>query len=106
MFATAPAPEAVDRFASSMRAFHPIGFRAMAHASAEDLRHTLPNLHVPTLLVYGDKDVRAPLPVAEHLHSAIAGSTLVVLPELGHVCNLEAPRKVNETLRTWLERHA
>ncbi len=29
MFATAPAPDAVARFAASMRAFHPIGFRAL-----------------------------------------------------------------------------
>jgi len=33
--------------------------------------------------VYGDKDVRAPLTVAEDLHAAISGSTLVVLPDTG-----------------------
>jgi pimeloyl-ACP methyl ester carboxylesterase len=65
MFATAPTADAVARFVASMQAFHPIGFRAMARASAEDLRHTLPSLTLPTLLVYGDQDVRAPLPVAE-----------------------------------------
>ena len=59
-------------------------------ASAEDLRDVLPHVDVPTLLVYGDRDVRAPLSVAEHLHAEIAGSTLVVLPGVGHVCNLES----------------
>ena len=53
-------------------AFHPRGFRAMAMASAEDVRDVLPRLDVPTLLVYGDRDVRAPLTVAETLHAAIA----------------------------------
>ena len=105
MFATAPAAGDVDRFAASMRAFHPAGFRAMARASAEDLRGLLASIDVPTLLVYGDQDVRAPLPVAEHLHSAIAGSELTVLPGLGHVCNLERPDEFNATLRTWLRRH-
>jgi hypothetical protein len=53
---------------------------------------------------YGDQDVRAPLPVAEHLHANIAGSTLVVLPGVGHVCNLEEPKRFNATVRTRLAR--
>jgi pimeloyl-ACP methyl ester carboxylesterase len=105
MFAVPPAPAAVERFTDSVRAFHPRGFRAMARASAEDLRPALPTIDVPTLLVYGDRDVRAPLAVAEHLHASIAGSTLTVLPGLGHVCNLEAPEPFNEVLRAWLQRH-
>lgn len=91
MFSEATPPEAVDTFGASMLAFHPAGFRAMARASAEDLREVLPHINVPTLLVYGDKDVRAPLTVAENLHAAISGSTLVVLPDAGHACNIEGP---------------
>ena len=85
-----------------MRAFHPRGFRAMARASAEDLRDALPEIDVPTLLVYGDHDVRAPLAVGEHLHAEIAGSRLVVLPGVGHVCNIEAPDEFNATVREFL----
>jgi pimeloyl-ACP methyl ester carboxylesterase len=44
----------IDAFGASMRSFHPVGFRAMARASAEDLRDALPGVDVPTLLVYGD----------------------------------------------------
>ncbi len=105
MFATEPDPATVARFAASMRAFHPVGFRAMARASAEDLTEALPRIGVPTLLVYGERDVRAPLPVAEHLHAEIDDSTLVVLPGVGHVCNLEAPVQFNATLTTWLAAH-
>jgi pimeloyl-ACP methyl ester carboxylesterase len=105
MFATPPVPEAVERFAASMRAFHPVGFRAMARASAEDLRDALPGIDVPTLLVYGDQDVRAPTAVAEHLHANVAGSRLAVLPGLGHVVNLEDPRLFNATLRAWVHEH-
>jgi pimeloyl-ACP methyl ester carboxylesterase len=88
MFSEGTPQESVDAFGATMRAFHPAGFGAMARASAEDLRDVLPQITIPTLLVYGDKDVRAPL---EDLRSAIAGSTLVVLAEAGHVCNVEAP---------------
>ena len=94
--------ESVDAFGASMLAFHPAGFRAMARASAEDLRDVLPHIKVPTLLVYGDTDVRAPLTVAEDLHAAISGSTLVVLPDAGHVCNIEAPEAFNSAVRSFL----
>ena len=61
---------------------------------------------LPTLLVYGDRDVRAPRAVAEHLHSAIAGSTLVVLPDTGHVCSIEAPEAFTAAVRTFLRASA
>ena len=66
------------------------------------LRDILPLVTVPTLLVYGDSDVRAPLSVAEKLHAAIARSTLFVLPDAGHVCNIEAPEVFNTAVRTFL----
>jgi pimeloyl-ACP methyl ester carboxylesterase len=102
MFSAATPPESVDAFGASMLAFHPAGFPAMARASAEDLRDVLPSVDVPTLLVYGARDVRAPLSVAEDLHRAIAGSTLVVLPDAGHLGNIEAPEAFNRTVRSFL----
>ena len=86
-----------------MLGFHPVGFRAMARASAENLRDVLPRVDVPTLLVHGGEDVRAPLPVAEDLHTAIPGSTLDVLPDAGHVCNIEAPEAFNQAVRSFLQ---
>jgi pimeloyl-ACP methyl ester carboxylesterase len=74
----------------------------MARASAEDLRDVLPQIKIPTLLVYGDRDVRAPLTVAEDLHAAISRSTLVVLPDTGHLCNIEAPEAFNSAVRSFL----
>jgi pimeloyl-ACP methyl ester carboxylesterase len=94
--------ETVDDFRASMRTFHPRGFRAMARASAEDVCDVLPYVNVPTLLVYGDRDVRAPMTVAEALQSAISGSRLVVIPSAGHVCNVEAPDKFNDAVREFL----
>ena len=67
MFFSAVPLDTAKRFEASMRAFHPRGFRAMARASAEDVRDVLPRIDVPTLLVYGERDVRAPLAIAEDL---------------------------------------
>jgi pimeloyl-ACP methyl ester carboxylesterase len=102
MFSKTMPCDTVDDFRASMHAFHPRGFRAMAHASAEDVRDVLPRVAVPTLLVYGERDVRAPRTVAEALQAAISGSRLVVLPDAGHVCNVEAPDEFNVAVRGFL----
>jgi pimeloyl-ACP methyl ester carboxylesterase len=102
MFATTMPPETVAAFRASLLAFHPSGFRAMARASAEDARDALACVEAPALLVYGEADVRAPLTVAEDLRAAIAGSRLVVLPGVGHVCNIEAPDAFNATVGEFL----
>jgi pimeloyl-ACP methyl ester carboxylesterase len=102
MFSARVPCETVDKFRASMREVHPAGFRAMADASAENVRDVLPLVTVPTMLIYGETDVRAPLYVAEDLHEAIADSTLVVLDDTGHVCNIEAPEQFNAALRAFL----
>ena len=103
MFSAAAPESAVAAFSASMHSFSPAGFRTMARASAEaDLRHVLPGISVPTLLVYGDQDTRAPLTVAEHLHSTIPDSQLVVLPGVGHACPVEAPDAVSHELGEFL----
>ncbi|HYO40746.1 MAG TPA: alpha/beta hydrolase, partial [Nocardioidaceae bacterium] len=75
----------------------------MALASAEaDLRPVLGLVSVPTLVLCGDRDTRAPLPVAEALHAAIPGSQLVVLDGVGHVSAVEAPERFNAAIRRFL----
>jgi pimeloyl-ACP methyl ester carboxylesterase len=55
-----------------------------------DLSAELGDVRCPTLVVHGERDERAPRPVAEALHRGIPGSRLVVLPGVGHMVNLEA----------------
>lgn len=107
MFSESAPAEAVARFAASVRAFNPAGFRAMTWSSAEaDLRDILATVDVPTLLLYGDQDARAPLDVGKALHAAIAGSELIILPGVGHVSPVEAPEPFNRELRRFLRRSA
>lgn len=96
-------PVVVDELAAIVREFHPEGFRAMARAfAAADLRDLLPGIDVPTLLLYGELDKRAPLNVAHDLHERIPNSQLVVLPRVGHVSNIDAPEAFNETVLRFL----
>ena len=89
-----------------MRDVRRTGLLAMISAFAEaDLRPVLPSISVPTLLLYGELDVRAPLPVARALHTAIPASELRVLPGVGHEVNLEAPEAFNAEVRRFLTRN-
>jgi len=79
------------------------GTEPMLSAFADaDLRDVLPTVAVPTLVLHGSADVRAPRPVAEALHAGIPGSRLVVLPGVGHVINLEAPEAFDAEVRGFL----
>jgi pimeloyl-ACP methyl ester carboxylesterase len=99
----APRP-AVERFAAVMRStFSPAGFIAMTRASAEaDLRDMLGDVAVPTLLLYGDQDVRAPVAVGEAIRDAVPGVRLVVIPGAGHVSSVETPGRVAAELKEFL----
>jgi pimeloyl-ACP methyl ester carboxylesterase len=67
-----------------------------------DQRDMLGSITVPTLLLYGELDVRSPVAVGEELHDEIVGAQLVVIPDVGHVCNLEAPAEFDRAVRTFL----
>jgi len=103
MFSESPPAGPAEEFANIMVEIHPAGFRVMARALAEaDLRDVLPKIKVPTLLLYGDKDVRAPLTVARDLHAAIPGSRLAVMSGVGHMSSVEAAGRFAAEVRTFL----
>ncbi len=104
---TSAAPRAmVDEISALMCDVHPAAnvtaLRGMAEA---DLRDVLSRIRVPTLLLYGEKDQRSPLTVAKDLHAQIPGSTLVVLPGVGHLTNVEASDQFNHEVRSFLRDH-
>jgi pimeloyl-ACP methyl ester carboxylesterase len=71
-----------------------------------DLREVLSHIAQPTLLVWGELDVRSPVdPVARDLARAIPDATLVVLPRAGHVCNVERPEAFNAAVREFCHAH-
>ena len=92
----------VESLVSLMAESRPAGLRAMILAMAEaDLRDVLPRITVPTLLLVGEEDVRSPLSVVEELHEQIPGSTLVVMPDVGHQSIVETPERSNSEVRAF-----
>jgi pimeloyl-ACP methyl ester carboxylesterase len=66
-----------------------------------DLSELLPRISVPTLLIWGDRDVRSPLEVARQFRDAIPDSQLVVIERAGHLSHLEQPDRVNHAVRAF-----
>ncbi len=78
----------------------------LADADQSDL---LPRIAAPTLLIWGEADARSPLRVAHQFQASIPNAQLVVIPDAGHVSNLEQPEQFNQAVREFcrahLERH-
>jgi 3-oxoadipate enol-lactonase len=56
-----------------------------------DARPGLAGVTCPTLVIVGADDALTPPSAAEALRDGIAGASLVVIPEAGHMANLEQP---------------
>ena len=67
-----------------------------------DNREFLAEIKCPTVVIVGEQDVLTPVKVAEEMHNGIAGSTLEVIPDCGHLSTMERPEKVNQILTDWL----
>ena len=48
-------------------------------------------IKIKTALIWGDKDTLTPLPQGRDIQTLIAGSSLTVLPEIGHIPQVEDP---------------
>ena len=103
LFTPAADPGLVGQVRDMMSEFHPDGYRVMAHAVAEaDLRPALPRIASPTLVIHGEADARSPVHVGEKLRDGIPGAILTVIPNAGHLCNLESPEFFNAEVRAFL----
>jgi pimeloyl-ACP methyl ester carboxylesterase len=67
-----------------------------------DNRPFLAAIRVPTMIIVGAEDALTPVKVHEEMQAGIAGSTLHVVPDCGHLSTLEAPAAVNDLLAQWL----
>lgn len=77
---------------------------ARARTQRRDYVPLLPSIAIPALIVVGEFDAFTPVPEAELMHKAIPNSELVIIPEAGHVTNLEQPEAFDQALGQWLAR--
>jgi pimeloyl-ACP methyl ester carboxylesterase len=101
-FSAGAPQEVLDELASIMGDFHPVGYRAMSRAVHPDFSEALSGISVPVLLIWGADDARSPPICGEKMRDRIRGSRLVVIPDAGHVSNVEQPARFNAEVRTFL----
>lgn len=70
----------------------------------EDGHDVLAGYRDPLLIVCGANDRITPLAISEELHALVPDSTLVVLPDCGHLAPMEKPDEVSAAMRDWLLR--
>jgi pimeloyl-ACP methyl ester carboxylesterase len=106
LFAGDPPAEFVPLLQEMSAAVRPSALRTQLGIMAEtDQRDLLPEIAIPTLLVWGELDLRSPLVVARRFEEAIPHAQLVVIPGAGHVCHLEQPERFNEAVRAFCRGH-
>jgi pimeloyl-ACP methyl ester carboxylesterase len=100
MFTQRISDDVREELSAILSEFHPVGFRAMSKSSAEtDTTDLLRRIDIPTLVLWGDDDRRSPIQVAHKLHGAIPAAQLAIIPNAGHVSNMEQPEAFNAHVR-------
>jgi len=67
-----------------------------------DSTPTLATIDRPTLILHGADDQLIPVSEAEAMHAGIKGSQLKILPDAGHLLNMEQPEAFNEAVRQFV----
>ena len=104
LFAAEPPPDVLRLLEQVARDVRPASLEIQLSVMGEaDLQSVLPSIRAPTLLVWGEQDVRSPLAVARQFERSIPGARLVVIPDCGHVSNLERATEFNRAVREFLD---
>lgn len=77
----------------------------MKKVIAEDLTPLLPNIKIPTLIIWGSGDRITPLADAKLMENNIKDSELVIMDNLGHSAHKEQAEKFTEIVLSFLAKH-
>lgn len=80
-------------------------YRQIAQADeryTDEFEPHLASVSAPTHIIWGEDDAWIPAERARRLEASIPGSTLTVIPEAGHLIQLDAPVALMADLQRWL----
>lgn len=99
-------PHIADRVRQMIEATNPEGIAKalIGMAGRDDSTDLLAKLTCPTLVVVGEEDKLTPPSEAEILSAAIRGSQLALIPQAGHLANLESATMFNRVVSEFLKR--
>ena len=101
-------PALVEEIRGWMRATPPQGLVAglIAMRDRKDYRRMLSDFHVPALVIGAREDRAIPVEESRYLDEQLPDSSLCILPEGGHMVNMEQPEQFNTCLLSFLDRLA
>jgi 3-oxoadipate enol-lactonase len=67
-----------------------------------DSQDLLTQINIPTLILHGKDDQLIPSQTAEEMHDSIKDSLLLIIPDAGHLLNLEQPQVFNQAVNEFL----
>lgn len=77
---------------------------SIAIGSRPDSTPDLASIDVPTAVIVGEADEITPRALSQKMYEAIPHANLSVIPDAGHLSNLEAPEAFDRAMRAWLRR--
>ncbi len=77
---------------------------SVAIGGRPDSTPDLATIDVPTAVIVGERDEITPLALSKTMYDAIPHATLSVIPDAGHLSNLDAPEAFEQAMRAWLRR--
>lgn len=81
----------------------PVMRAVMSRCVNEDLKHVMPSIKTPTLLVWGENDTATPLSDARTMERLIPDAGLVSFPGCGHYSFLDNPGGFRAVIREFLK---
>ncbi len=70
-----------------------------------DVRHELVKLKIPVMAIHGLNDRVVDPAYARRLRQAVVGAEVKLLPDTGHIINVERPEEFNRSILEFMTRH-
>ncbi|WP_420421008.1 alpha/beta fold hydrolase [Simkania sp.] len=103
-------PTLAENFHQKLSALSPESIEGMvtlgrAIFSRPCLLDQLADIQVPALVIVGQDDIPRPPSEAREMNARVPNCSLKIVPEAGHICNLEKPAEVTSHLTDFLQQH-
>jgi 3-oxoadipate enol-lactonase len=91
-FTVAPLPAGAEEVRQAIAGMAVNAYTASATTCfGVELEDRLPGVTCPALILWGERDTRAPRELSDRLAAALPAASLAVIPAAGHLSNLENP---------------
>ena len=95
---------AYDKLVKSISILHKNSYLKTIEASMKtEHRHVFETINIPTLILVGELDTLTPPSMAKEIKKKIPNSLIKVIPNAGHLINIEQPKLFNDYLLSFLK---